>query len=195
MSTWPSYPRRQGGASLIIGLLVLIILTFLGLAAMQSSVLQERMTGNLQDHTLAREAAEAALRNAEAEIFRGDRISGATGFASDCNATSPTLRGLCTPASAGSPVWEDSTIVDWSDSASPQPYMLYGSVVSATTWPNVATQPRYIIEVMPNLRDRSLGAPSYNENGSNMYQYRITAVGYGASATTRVTLQSIYRKP
>lgn len=185
-------PRHQGGASLIIGLLVLVILTFLGLAAMQTSVIQERMVGNLQDHTLAREAAEAALRNAEEEIFRGDRISGATGFATDCNPSSASLKGLCLPASSGDPIWE---AIDWSDAASPAPYIVYGGVVTATAWPNVATQPRYIVEVMLNLREVDLGVASYGNTNANKYQYRITAMGYGASATTRVMIQSVYRLP
>lgn len=63
-------PRRklqnEQGAVLITGLVLLVILTLLGLAAMQAATLQERMAGNLEQQDLAFQAAEAGLRDAEA---------------------------------------------------------------------------------------------------------------------------------
>ena len=57
---------RQKGAVLIFCLVFLAILTMLGVSGMESTILEERMSGNMRDYTLAFQAAESALKNAEA---------------------------------------------------------------------------------------------------------------------------------
>ena len=59
---------RQRGAVLLVALIMLLLLTILGAAAMRDTNLQERMAGNMRDHDLAFQAAEAALRFAEQEV-------------------------------------------------------------------------------------------------------------------------------
>jgi type IV pilus assembly protein PilX len=56
---------RERGAALIVALVMLLIMTVLGVSAMRSTTLQERMAGNLRDGNLAFQAAEAALREGE----------------------------------------------------------------------------------------------------------------------------------
>lgn len=163
----------------------------LGLAAMQGATLEEKMAGNQRDRNIAFEAAEAALRDAEQDIFGSGRISGATGFKTGCNSNTNYL-GLCLPSSTLIPVWES---LDWSDSASTVLYVTYGGKTGASAWPNVARQPRYIIEWLPNMRDSDLGGPHYNSIPANKSQYRITAIGYGPTDSTEVRLQSVYRTP
>lgn len=60
-----SMPRRQAGTVLVISLVILLVLTLLGVASMQTSALQEKMAGNLHDTNLAFQSAEGALRVAE----------------------------------------------------------------------------------------------------------------------------------
>ncbi|MGH8292522.1 MAG: pilus assembly PilX family protein [Gammaproteobacteria bacterium] len=61
-----SSPRRhQQGVVLVVSLVLLLVLTILGIAAIQSTSLEERMAGNQRAHQLAFEAAEAALRQGE----------------------------------------------------------------------------------------------------------------------------------
>lgn len=60
--------RQQAGSALIISLILLLVMTILGITAMQSTTLQERMAGNMKDRHAAFQAAEAALREAEAVI-------------------------------------------------------------------------------------------------------------------------------
>jgi type IV pilus assembly protein PilX len=55
----------QRGSALIVSLVFLLLLTILGVTAMRSSVLQERMAGNTRDTNLAFQAAETALRAGE----------------------------------------------------------------------------------------------------------------------------------
>lgn len=57
---------RQSGVVLIVGLVLLLVLTLLGVGAMRSAVLEERMTNNTQDLQIAFQFAEAALREGEA---------------------------------------------------------------------------------------------------------------------------------
>lgn len=63
-----SSPSRQSGISLLAVMLLLIIMTLLGLAMLRSSLLEERMSANLYDRSLAFQQAESALREAEARI-------------------------------------------------------------------------------------------------------------------------------
>lgn len=52
---------REAGAALVTSLAILLILTILGIAAMRTSSIEERMAGNIQDSTLAFTAAESGL--------------------------------------------------------------------------------------------------------------------------------------
>jgi Tfp pilus assembly protein PilX len=62
-------PASNRGAALVIGLIVLLVLTLLGLASMQSTSLQERMAGNFDQRHQAFQLAETALRFAEREYW------------------------------------------------------------------------------------------------------------------------------
>ncbi len=55
----------QRGSALIVSLVMLLLMTLVGVASMQGTILQERMSGNLRDRELAFEATETALRVGE----------------------------------------------------------------------------------------------------------------------------------
>ncbi|GAB5486409.1 MAG: hypothetical protein Pars93KO_28430 [Parasphingorhabdus sp.] len=59
------YHSRQHGAALIVGLIILLLMTLIGVFAMRGGVMQEKMANNLRDRELAHQAAEVALRDAE----------------------------------------------------------------------------------------------------------------------------------
>lgn len=59
---------RQRGVVLFVVLVLLLILSYLGLTAMQESTAEERMSGNLRDRNIALQAAELALRDAERDL-------------------------------------------------------------------------------------------------------------------------------
>lgn len=67
---------RQSGAVLIIGLILLVVLTLLGVQGMRTNVAQERMAFNMRERNLAFQAAEAALR-------AGERQNPNAGFVND----------------------------------------------------------------------------------------------------------------
>jgi type IV pilus assembly protein PilX len=60
--------HAQRGAVLVTSMLLLMVLTIIGVTVMQMSRMQERMAGNSRDVSLAFQAAEGALRNAEHHI-------------------------------------------------------------------------------------------------------------------------------
>lgn len=58
----------EGGSTLIVTLILLLVLTVIGVAGMSSTVIQERMAGNIQDSAQVFEAAESALRLCEDRV-------------------------------------------------------------------------------------------------------------------------------
>ena len=66
MNSFVTFPRRQHGATLIVVLILLLIMTLLGLAVLRGTTLEERMTANMYDRSLGFQAAESALRQGEA---------------------------------------------------------------------------------------------------------------------------------
>lgn len=64
-------PRRQEGAVLFVCLVMLLLMTALGITAMQVTTLQERMAGNYESINLAFHNSEA---NARAEEHRVRRL-------------------------------------------------------------------------------------------------------------------------
>lgn len=172
---------RERGASLVVALVFLIILTILGLTAMRVATMEERMSGNSRDRSLAFQAAEAALRDAEFDIedLKADgsrknvnRISGLAGADASCT------NGLCCNLS-GLTCIEPSTPVYSSKNLKAAPSIEYGQYTGALPINGLSLQPRYLIE--PFI---------LNE----VNHYRITARGYGVNPDTQVTLQEIYKK-
>lgn len=171
---------RQRGISLVVVMIFLLILSVLGIAAIQSSTLGARVARNEADRTLAFQAAEAALRDGELDVknlrvnnsacvagatgCRAQTINRGDGFDTVCSL------GLCDSRTFTSPVWEDTK--KWGTSG---PSVVYGAYTAAAALPVVGQQPRYILEYFP------LG---------ESVVYRITAVGFGANTTTQVMLQS-----
>ena len=58
----------QHGVALVVSLVLLVVVTLLGLSGMRTTALQERMSANLYDRSLALQAAESALLAAETAI-------------------------------------------------------------------------------------------------------------------------------
>jgi Tfp pilus assembly protein PilX len=58
-------PQRQQGAALVVGLLLLLVVTMVGVSSMRNTTIQEKMSGNLRDQNLSFQAAETALNTGE----------------------------------------------------------------------------------------------------------------------------------
>ncbi|WP_436310091.1 pilus assembly PilX family protein [Variovorax sp. LjRoot130] len=165
--------QRQRGISLFMVMMFLVILSILGVTAIQSSTFSARIAGNEADRTLAFQAAESALRDAEKDI-------GGSCLAANCRTTpiSPEAAdifgvtcalGLCLP-DATTPVWEVKA--NWTTAGRAA---TYGTYTGATALPVVSQQPQYLIEYF------KLG---------EAFVYRVSAIGYGANSSTQVMLQT-----
>ena len=99
----PARNSRQSGASLIVVLILLLVMTLLGLAVLGNTLLEERMSANMFDRSLGFQAAESALREGEALVAAGPTVPG-TG----CTA------GVCaTPVATDPDRWTDATFTGW----------------------------------------------------------------------------------
>jgi type IV pilus assembly protein PilX len=64
--TTPAFPFQRGSV-LIVGLVILLVLTLIGVSAVGGAGLQQRMATALQDRTTAFNTAEIALKQGEAD--------------------------------------------------------------------------------------------------------------------------------
>jgi len=57
--------HRMQGATLIVALIMLLLIAIIGFGAMQTTTMEEKMSGNLRDSNISLQAAEAGLRERE----------------------------------------------------------------------------------------------------------------------------------
>ena len=127
-----TFKQNQTGAAIVVCLMLLTIATLVGLNAMSSTVLEEKMAGNIRNKHLSFQSAEAGLRDGELTAIP---INPDTATWNGTNGLFPRSK----PGDADYPVWENGSTV-WVDGDDTQ----------------LPTLPQFIIEnfgVMP--RDQS----------------------------------------
>lgn len=67
-TTASNRPSAQRGVALLIVLILLLVMTLLGLASLRGTLMEERMSASVYDRSISFQAAEAALREAEALV-------------------------------------------------------------------------------------------------------------------------------
>jgi type IV pilus assembly protein PilX len=184
---------RQAGMSLFPALMFLLVLAVLGVSALNSTLMQEKMVSNTKDANLAFQAAEAGLRDGEADIDKNKTFWTPTTFTSSCTT------GLCTPPSTWpTPSSLDiSKAIDWTNTGLTRPY---GSQTAVASLPDVAAQPLYVIERIPPPpglpavpgSSIGIGCGVSCPPPASGFAYRVTVLGTGARTETRVVLQSTY---
>ena len=161
---------------LFVALILLLILTLLGVTVARMQTGEERMAQNDQNHQLAIQAAEAALRFAESGLLQGIYFQ----FSQDTAGqyTRPT----------------NSSVVDTINWTSPGAAVLTytGPALSAVT---LSAQPVFLIETLPAVASagKQANMEGYASTVPPPQIYRITAHGYGGDATAGATLQSIFQ--
>lgn len=175
--------KKQTGAALIIAMIMLLILTILGVAVMESSVIEERMAGNFMDRNRAFQAAEIALRDAEEWI---------------ASQTSPPIAGVGVVDSIGGVInnvdswWLDDDVAAWSWWESNAIAIDSDSDTSASgvNAPEGLNElPRYVIEEYNAVCDTVVDVNSRD----CILVYRVTAMAISGRNTT-VMLQSLFSK-
>lgn len=197
--------RAQHGASLVVVLILLLVMTLLGLAVLRGTLQEERMSANMYDRSLAFQQAESALREGE-ERVRATVLANGLGWVVGVKCGSD-------PSNGGSSGITDSLC------AMPSDAYTGGSACSGTgtqitgCWFNAADQlgaannsagtPQYYVQYM-GLRDShdelglgsSAGSTQYGGSGGGMVQeamYRVIARSHtpsNASDRAVVVLQA-----
>lgn len=161
-------PRNERGAALIVALIFLLVLTLLGVGAMRTTNMQERMAGNLRDSNLAFQAAESALREGEQFLQQ---------------ATLPVFAGT-------------SGLLQRDDDAGQasfwKTFNWAGNSIDGTAISGVAAAPQFVIEELPpvpapggSLRFGALPETAF---------YRVTARAVGGTTDAVSVLQITYRR-
>ncbi len=170
----PIERARQRGAALFVALILLVILTLIGVTAARMQTVEERMAQNDDNHELAMQSAEAALRQADQAVV-GD-AAWATNFAANAGGTYDLQTEI---GGAGSIVDQ----ANWTASAIPY---------NGPTLSNVPVPPAsMVIENLPPVAQSGfpISTPMYGQAQTNIV--RVTANAQGGDATSNVTLQSV----
>jgi len=179
--------QRQSGFALIVGLVVLVLLTLIMLMALRMASLEERMAGNLRNQNIAFQAAESALREAEARIRNGtDGLDADEDGAPDANAFNPLLLSggpfqrtsapRCVDGLCGESTPLQSTLIRTLSDA---------EVRTAGLGISGIPEPQYVIELIslaPHTDARLMYAT-----------FRVTARAWGEDPNSLAQLQSTYR--
>jgi type IV pilus assembly protein PilX len=65
-------PRAQQGIALVVALILLVIITLVGLAAVSGTIMQNKMASNQYDRQIAFQSAESTLRQARTWLLADD---------------------------------------------------------------------------------------------------------------------------
>lgn len=171
---------RQKGAVLIFCLVFLAILTMLGVSGMESTILEERMSGNMRDYTLAFQAAESVLKNAEAWLVTQNTLP----ITSIDGNTGVWAVDSMDPAANDGAYWWDHVNINaaW--------WAANGDALFNVA--SVNTQPVYVIEEYRVVDTGQSIAIGGGEVTLPRTLHRITARAVGVNATTEVKLQSTF---
>ena len=175
--------KKQTGAVLIMGLVLLMALTIVGVSMMGNNTLEQRMAGNAFDSNLAFNAAETASRGLENMIFP---MTFAPDTSGTCASTAISS-GLCVidKASISSALgtsaewWSDKDNTWWQTNATD--YDMTSNFSS-----KVNSHPRVIVEEAGYYKD-SLRVGSSKITGTHFYN--ITSRGTGASDNSQAVVQ------
>jgi type IV pilus assembly protein PilX len=166
---------RQSGTALIVSLLLLLVLTVLGVVMMQTSRMEERMSGNTRDLNMALQGAESGLRYGEAVVAaNADLPPDLTAI--PCTVCAVNILPLAI---------YDPTQFNWTANA--QTYGVGGvtAVLTGTTQ-QLAQEPQYTTEHV-GFRPDDL---SPNPPGIDYYQ--LTGRSTGVSGQANVVVQSTF---
>jgi type IV pilus assembly protein PilX len=190
---------QQQGVALITVLMITLIIMVLSVSLAVGVFSEHRLSRNAADLAIARQAAEAALRDAEHDIACEKWDASKNTFVEDLTTNPqrcPLQRGkqnynpqACTAGWVTAPLSVNGV--------SPVTTKYFSNQNCYRTFGQVTGQPSFnILGVAsnPNLPRYSIEVFSKSNGGKvGITNYRITARGYGRNSTTTVDLQSIFR--
>ena len=183
-------PKLQSGASLIVVMLILIVVSILGVGGAQIALMSERGARNERDYQLAAEGTAAALLDAEFDMrtsSRKDAFLEEQNFVEGCG-TSGINKGLCSQSAVVKPTWltvglsETTNTTEFGERTSRK-------FAHGPTGIRPYKKPHYIIEALPD--PEIYGNKSI---GSKKLIYRVTAMGFGPREEVQSVAQIVFRK-
>ena len=166
--------RRQRGATLVVGMVMLVMLGMIGVVSYAVASMEDRMVGNTREGMRAFESAEASLRDCEAPL-------GGVGSLPSFDGTGGMYEAAAVSAM---PRWQS---IDWNNAAQVR--------VLANELPEVGRQPRCIVELISMVDEMPIdGAVSGPQVLVQQTVFRVTSMGYGRNVAARVQLQSTFRR-
>ncbi len=172
--------HKQKGAALIVCLMLLTITTLVALNAVSSTVMEEKMSGNIRNKHLSFQAAEAGLREAE---IQASTLLDTTTF-DGTNGLFPRSEHGDVAGVAGAvatfPVWDSIADNEW---------------VDGTAIANTESPPNFIIEDFgeaPRDNDCLLELPV--KPGCMLTIYRVTSKATGLNSNSVTMIQSTYKR-
>jgi type IV pilus assembly protein PilX len=208
----------QKGSSLIVVLIMLTVIMTIGLVSAKMSLFGERSARNDRDRQIAFQSAEAALLDAELDIFGPNSAANRrvcvfdskipSEFVEGCGTLTKT--GMCLNTASPSNAWKSVlaryTSETGDSSASSSNKTVQFGQFTGQTMPNASSGnaglvggvpvrlPRYTVEA---VRYAGTGAASDNVGSSTTseYAFLVTAMGFGTRMETQVMLQALLYKP
>lgn len=178
---------RQGGAVLIVGLIMVLLMTIIGLAAVRGSNLQETMAGNMRERNVAFQVAEAGLRVGE------ERVEESALNASDFEGN---IAGLYMDLGVPANNDFDAPLRQWGGDE----WKARAIETDLELDDSVQERPLYLVERVTVLAQDAaekegsgIDLGSLDETGVEEDYYRVTARGESASGTSQAVVQSTYR--
>lgn len=179
--------QREHGAALVTVLFLMLAVLMMSVSSTRASLAAVKSARHERDRHIAYQSAQAALVDAERDIAGAAgpasprtalfAEANASAFVAGCAGTAEHA-GLCRVVPApGMPAWQ---AIDLAGTSSVEYGRFTGATMPAGAGLLPARPPRYIVELL----DYPAADPVY----------RITAIGFGASETTRVVLQGHYRR-
>jgi type IV pilus assembly protein PilX len=193
--------HRQRGATLLVALVMLIVMTLLGIASIRGTSMQERMGANMYDRSLAFQAVESALREAEASITVSTTVTdGSDSLYCLPGGVPPLCAVAVAPPSEGGGGESASTpayVERWNDPATVwrRADTWWGQIdagMKARLSDNSDTPPQFIIEYMGEFEDGT-GCGRRGSTTCRGPRYRITARMPPLEGRPNVILQTTYR--
>ncbi|WP_295543422.1 PilX N-terminal domain-containing pilus assembly protein [uncultured Thiohalocapsa sp.] len=200
--------RHQRGAILIFGLVILLAVTLIGVGAQRTTVLQERLAGNMRQNNIALQAAEAGLQvgltyveeqdapivpadDGAAYVWTACSVAAAETLTDGASTDHPCQRRAAVIEHWRRPLSELQAGGDDFGVAYPElTSMLPNAPQSdaAVAIPGVIMQPRIYIEALEEHTSPDTQANSFGQ--SVTYYYTVISVGFGGNAQARALLQS-----
>lgn len=206
MNKYESHKRKQSGATLIVSLVILTVITIIGVASIRSSNMELKMVASQRDRAVAFQTAESALKAIERDRLSQiqlydqvipNRCGGSEGcFNSSCDnglcfagtytGDSPEGCSLANDNDAVPQFWRDASI--WSND----------NKVRIRQVPSVdgsdGATVRYLVEFMCFVPREDLQVVDNEDATVEMLPlYRVTVRAEGEASRASVMLQSVFR--